>query len=185
MQRLRAWLLMPPLILAIAWGQELIDQLIFAGRWNLPLLPRGPLLGLLTAPFSHGDLAHLLSNSIWFLPLSWLVLLRGRGDYGLVWLLVILGQLPLWLFGRHGVHGLSGVVYGLLGFLLAIGWCERRPLAIGLSLLALIAYGGLLPSLLPFVSPPGISWSGHLAGFLAGVAAASLAATRQQPARPH
>ena len=60
-----------------------------------------------------------------------------------------------------------------------------RSLAIGLSLLALIAYGGLLPSLLPFVSPPGISWSGHLAGFLAGVAAAALAATRQQPARPH
>ena len=45
MQRLRAWLLLPPLILAVAWGQELIDQLLFAGRWNLPLLPRGSQIG--------------------------------------------------------------------------------------------------------------------------------------------
>jgi membrane associated rhomboid family serine protease len=37
---------------------------------------------------------------------------------------------------------------------------------------ALVAYGGLLPTLLPFLSPPGVSWIGHVSGFLGGVLAA-------------
>ena len=54
MQRLMDTLAIPLLPLGLAWGQELLDQLLFGGRWNLPMLPRGPLLGVLTAPFSHG-----------------------------------------------------------------------------------------------------------------------------------
>ena len=47
-------LLIPPLILLIPWLQELVDQLIFGGNWNLPMTPGGSFLGVLTAPFSHG-----------------------------------------------------------------------------------------------------------------------------------
>lgn len=44
--------MLPPLFLAISWGQELIDPIVFGGRFNLPMLPRGPFLGVLTTPFS-------------------------------------------------------------------------------------------------------------------------------------
>jgi membrane associated rhomboid family serine protease len=71
-----------------------------------------------------------------------------------------------------GSHGLSGVVYGLLGYLLVIGWLEKRPLSIVLSLIALVGYGGVLPSLIPLFSPAGVSWIGHLSGFAGGVLAA-------------
>jgi len=165
-------LLLPPLILAVAWGQELIDQLLFGGRWNLPMLPGGPWLGVLTAPFSHGDLQHLLANSLLFLPLSWLVLLRGRRDYLAVWCGVYAAAIPVWLLWPVGSHGLSGVVYGLLGYLLLIGWLEKRPLSIALSALCLVSYGGVLPSLIPLFSPPGVSWIGHASGFAGGVLAA-------------
>jgi membrane associated rhomboid family serine protease len=170
--RLGGNLVIPLALLAVAWGQELVDQLVFGGRWNLPMLPGGSFLGVLTAPFSHSGFQHLIGNSLVFLPLSWLVLLRGRRDYLAVWLGVLLAAIPVWLWWPVGSHGLSGVVYGLLGYLLVIGWLEKRPLSIVLSLIALVAYGGVLPSLLPLFSPAGVSWIGHLSGFAGGVLAA-------------
>jgi membrane associated rhomboid family serine protease len=171
---LRHRLLLPLLILSVAWVQELIDQLFFAGRWNLPLAQGGPIWGILTAPFSHAGFGHLLSNSLWFLPLSWLVLVHGVRAYLLVWAGVFLASVPVWLFWPTASHGLSGVVYGLLGYLLVIGLVERRPLPIALSLLALTVYGGLLPALVPLFSPPGVSWIGHASGFAGGMVASRL-----------
>ena len=78
----------------------------------------------------------------------------------------------VWLLLPVASHGLSGVVYGLLGYLLLIGWLERRPLSVILSLGCLVAYGGLLPALLPFLNPPGVSWIGHISGFVGGLIAA-------------
>jgi membrane associated rhomboid family serine protease len=162
----------PLFILLIPWVQELIDQLFYGGQWNLPMAPGGSFLGVLTAPFSHGGFGHLLANSLTFLPLSWLVLLRGRGDYLAVWLGVYAAAIPVWLLWPVGSHGLSGVVYGLLGYLLLIGWLERRILSLVLSLAVLLTYAGILPSLLPIFSPPGVSWIGHLSGFVGGMLAA-------------
>ncbi len=170
--RLGGRALLPVLLLSVAWGQELIDQLLFGGRWNLPMQPGGSFLAVLTAPFSHGDLGHLLGNSLWFLPLSWLVLLKGRRDYLAVWLGVYAMAIPVWLFWPTGSHGLSGVVFGLVGYLMLIGFLERRPLALGLSVFSLVSYGGFLPALLPLFSPPGVSWIGHVSGFAGGVLAA-------------
>lgn len=170
--RLGANLLIPPLILLIPWGQELIDQLLFAGRWNLPMVPGGSFLGVLTAPFSHAGFGHLLGNSLIFLPLSWLVLIRGRRDYLAVWIGVYAAAIPVWLFWPTASHGLSGVVYGLLGYLLSIGWLEKRPLSMLLSVLCLVSYGGVLPSLIPLFSPAGVSWIGHASGFAGGLLAA-------------
>jgi membrane associated rhomboid family serine protease len=170
--RLGSLLLLPPLILLVPWLQELIDQLLFGGRWNLPMLPGGSFAGVLTAPFSHSGFGHLLANSLLFVPLSWLVLLQGRRHYLAVWLGVYATAIPVWLLWPNGSHGLSGVVYGLLGYLLLIGWLERRPLSLLLSVLCLVSYGGVLPSLLPVFSPPGVSWIGHISGFAGGLLAA-------------
>ena len=176
--RLGTNLLIPPLLLAIAWMQELVDQLLFGGRWNLPMTPGGSWLGVFTAPFSHSGFGHLLANSLMFLPLSWLVLTKGRRDYLLVWLGVYATAIPVWLLWPRASHGLSGVVYGLLGYLLLIGWLEKRPLSVLLSLLALVCFGGVLPTLLPMFSPVGVSWIGHVSGFAGGALAARMAQSR-------
>ena len=170
--RLGTNLLIPPLILLIPLTQELIDQLVFGGGWNLPMTPRGPFLGVLTAPFSHSGFGHLLANSLMFLPLSWLVLAKSRRDYLAVWLAVILTAIPVWWFWPTASHGLSGVVYGLLGYLLVIGWLEKRPFSLLLSLIGLLGFGGVLTSLIPLFSPAGVSWIGHFSGFAGGVLAA-------------
>ena len=174
----RRWLI-PLLLLAIAWGQELIDQVVFRGQWNLPMGPRLPWWGVLSAPFSHSGFAHLISNSVVFLPLSWLVLTRGTRDYAAVWIGVVVVNVPIALFWPAAGHGLSGVVYGLLGYLLIIGWLEKKVLPILLGIVAFWLYGTALIALIPGVSPAGVSWVGHAGGFLGGLLAAL--AVHQEP----
>ena len=169
---MRTRLLLPLLILALAWGKQLIDQLLFAGQWHLQRGPDQPWWGVITAPFSHAGIRHLISNSLAFLPLRWLVLSRGMLDYMSVWLSVLLINIPVVLFWPARSHGLSGVVYGLLGYLLLIGWLERRILSIALGLVAFWLYGSALIALIPGGSPAGVSWIGHSAGFIGGLGAA-------------
>lgn len=106
LSRLKRRALLPLAILAVPWSQELVDQALFGGQWNLPLVHQGPWWGLLTAPFSHSGFGHLISNSLRFLPLSWLVLLKGSRDDGAGWIGVLL-QVPVWLLWPAASHGLS------------------------------------------------------------------------------
>ena len=129
-------LLLPLVLLALAWIQESLDQFLFGGRWALPLVHGGPFWGVLTAPFSHSDWSHLVSNSLWFLPLSYLVLLNGVRAYVAVWIGVYATAALVWLWLPVASHGLSGVVYGLLGYLLLIGWLgggRSACLVVGMS----------------------------------------------------
>ena len=77
MKNLHIKLLLPVLLIGIAWVKEIIDQLFFNGSFNLPVCPGGPLWGIITAPFNHADWGHTIGNTIYFLPLSYLVLLNG------------------------------------------------------------------------------------------------------------
>ena len=161
----------PLLIAAIAWSQEIIDQVFFQGTWNLPMGPGFPLWGVFSAPFSHSGFAHLFDNTLVFLPASWLVLSKGIRDYIVIWSFVIAFEIPVLIFSRSAIHGLSGVIYGLMGYLLLIGILERRPFAIMLSCICILIFGGSLFALIPAFSPAGVSWLGHSSGFSAGLLA--------------
>ncbi len=161
-------------LISIAWIQEIIDQVFFQGNWNFPLIPRGAWWGLFTAPFSHEGYGHLISNSIIFLPLSFLILAKGIEDFIIVWLGVIIMEIPIWLLTSNPVHGLSGVIYGMLGYLILIGIFEKSFVAISLSILCTLIYGNSLFALIPLFSPQGVSWFGHFAGFLGGIISAWL-----------
>lgn len=176
------WSIVLPLALVgTAWLQELTDAALFGGRWNLPLAPGSPWWTLLTAPFSHGGIGHLLTNTLIFLPLSYLVISQGLRAYLWVWAGVILMEIPIWLFWPVGSHGLSGVVYGLLGYLVLIGLIERRLISLLLTVLVISLYGSSLVGLLPWATPPGVSWIGHFSGFIGGVLAALGCARNPEP----
>ncbi len=167
------WIFLPFLLVAIAWLQEFIDQLLFAGNWNLPIGPGLPWWRLFTAPFSHADYGHLIANTVVFLPLSWVVLAKGLRDYIAVLTCVIFMEIPIIIFGASASHGMSGFVYGLLGYLMLIGFLERRILTIMISIFCLLFYGSTLYYLMPGVSPTGVSWIGHISGFVGGLLAAN------------
>jgi len=166
--------------LAVFWVVEIIDVVLpFWGLDQYGIRPRTErgLWGILASPFLHGGFDHLIGNSVPFLILGWLTMFRERWHFALVTVMaMLLGGLGVWTFGATGsVHiGASGVIFGYLGFLLLSGFFERRFGAILVSLGVGVAYGGLVWGVLP--SQPGISWEGHLFGFLAGILAAYVAA---------
>ncbi|MGB3294760.1 MAG: rhomboid family intramembrane serine protease [Phormidesmis sp.] len=168
------------------WAVEIIDWLIFGGELNrFGIRPRmvSGLWGILFAPFLHGNFAHLLANTIPLVTLGWLVMLRETGDWLVVSVIAALcSGLGTWLIGAPGsVHlGASGVVFGYFGFLLLRGYFERSVTAIAFSILVAVLYGGIIWGVLP--NQAGISWEGHLFGFLGGVLAARLLSVpRGQP----
>lgn len=173
---IRRRLILPLLLMGIAWLQELIDAVVFRGRWALPIGQGTAWWSLFTAPFSHSGVGHLLTNTVAFLPLSYLVISQGMRAYVSVWIAVILLEIPIWLFWPSRSHGLSGVVYGLLGYLILLGFIERRLISLMLTMLVLCLYGGALIGLLPWATPAGVSWIGHFSGFVGGSLAAMVLA---------
>jgi membrane associated rhomboid family serine protease len=138
---------------------------------QLAVVPRtaGGLVGILTAPFIHWNLSHLAANVPPFLVLGALVLRRGESQFPEVALTIMLGQgLLLWLFGRKAAHaGMSGVIFGFLGYLLAFAWFTRTPVDLLVAGVVLVFYGSMLAGLAP--ARNGTSWEGHLFGIIAGL----------------
>jgi membrane associated rhomboid family serine protease len=167
-------------LLAFMWAVEVVDFLLpMVDLDPLGIQPRTErgLLGILLSPFLHVGFGHLISNSLPFLLLGGLVMTGGRRQFLLVSLWVtVIGGGGVWLLGGGGtVHlGASLVIFGYLGFLLSHGIVQRNVGGVLLSLGLLIGYEGMLLGVLP--GQPGISWLGHLCGFLAGVAGAFLLA---------
>jgi membrane associated rhomboid family serine protease len=133
------------------------------------------LAGILFWPFLHGNIFHLLANSfaLFFLLLLSLVFFKKLTILALV-IITLVGGGAVWVFaGRDTLHiGASGLIFGLIGFMISGGIFRKKLKALLLSGVVLFLYGGLLLTLL--VRIPGISWHGHLFGFLAGVLAAWL-----------
>jgi len=172
-------------LLALMWGVEIVDHVLpFARLDSLGIRPRSQsgLWGIPLSPFLHFGFAHLVSNSIPFLLLGGLVMTGGLRRFVMlsVWVTVIGGS-GVWLLGAGGtVHaGASLLIFGYLGFLLSRGVAERSVGGVVVSLGILLGYGGMLYGVLP--GQPGISWLGHLSGFLAGVAGAFLLAGNSRP----
>ena len=157
------------------WATFGVNVLLGGALLRFGIVPRTTdgLVGILAAPFLHANVAHLVANTVSFLLFGWLVMLRDRRHFGVVTLFAMLGSgLLSWTLGAPGsVHiGASGVVFGFFGFLLLAGFYARSAGSILLSLAVAVLWGGTVFGVLP--GTPGVSWQGHLGGFLGGVLAA-------------
>jgi membrane associated rhomboid family serine protease len=171
-------------VVALLWAVEIVDQVVFNRSLDrFGIFPRtlSGLRGIVFAPFLHGDFAHLLANTLPLVTLGWLIMLRETGDWLVVTVITALcSGIGTWLIGAPSYHiGASGVLFGYFGFLLLRGYFERSVVAIGFSLLVFFLYGSIIWGVLPGQS--GISWEGHLCGFLGGVLAARLLAKPRRP----
>jgi membrane associated rhomboid family serine protease len=163
-------------ILVLLWVVEIADWVVWHGAFDRFGIQPRTLIGLrniFLAPWVHVGFGHLLANSLPFLFLGWLVSLYGLPEFWRVSLVAALvSGLGVWLLGApHTLHlGLSGVIFGYLGYLLLRGVFERSLQAIVVAILAFLLYGSLLWGLIAW--QPGVSWLGHLFGFLGGALAA-------------
>jgi len=166
--KVHGWLLFGPV--AVMWIVQVVNALTlhsldrFGLRpWSIP-----GLIGIVTMPFLHLGFAHLMANTVLFLVFGALILMHNVRDYVAVWLTTLLvAGVGTWLTGMPGsTHiGASGIVFGFLGYLMLRGFFRRSVWSILLSLVIGVMYGYQLWGVLP---QGGISWQGHLFGFLGG-----------------
>jgi membrane associated rhomboid family serine protease len=161
---------LPIEILAIPWAQFIISQGFFQGRWHLLVIPRqlSGIPGIFLSAFSHGSWAHLIGNTIAFAIFSWLILLKSKKDF---WITFVIGWLgggfADWLLGPQSAHGLSGVIYALFGYLLVIGWLEKRFIPLMVSVFVMVNFSYSIWGLFP--TDARVAWWGHFFGFLLGI----------------
>jgi membrane associated rhomboid family serine protease len=180
---IRTQILILVTLVGLMWGLEILDTFVFRhGLDTLGILPRQPigLRGIVFAPFLHGNFAHLMANTIPFLVLGWLIMADSVANFVTVSIICMLGGgLGTWLFGATALHiGASGIIFGYLGFLLARYYFNRRMSSGIIALFVGLTYGSVLWGVFP--SLPGISWEGHLFGFLSGILAAKLTSDSSQ-----
>ena len=172
--------------LAVLWTIFIVDMALRAildlwiANW-FGLRPRETdgLIGILTSHFLHANLPHIVANSIGLLILGFVSCKYSRSltAVAIVYSMLIAGGLT-WCFGSWShpetVHvGASGVIFGLIGWMVANGLFRREWGAFFLSLVVLLLYGGAIPGVLPSAEAKvaQVSWEMHLGGFIGGVMA--------------
>jgi len=161
-------------IISILWFVHLADIVLPGDLRVYGLQPRSldGLSGIVFYPFLHKDFRHLAGNSgtLFILLIVSLSLNRRMTGFALL-IILFMGGAGVWLFGSPKIHiGASGVIFGLIGFLLFIGIFQKNWKTLVFSIAVFLVYGGALENLL--VIEKGISWSGHFWGFVSGVTAA-------------
>jgi len=160
------------IFVAAIWLVFIIDR--FLPLESFGMIPRSlkGLLGIVTLPFLHANLQHIMANTV---PLAVLLcLLAGfrANSIDIVVLISVLAGILLWCFGQTAIHiGASVLVFGLIGFLVCAGFFEKRLLSALIAIGVAVVYGSTLAyGILPLQR--GVSWDGHLFGAIAGGAVA-------------
>jgi membrane associated rhomboid family serine protease len=164
-------------LLAGLWMLEFLDQLSGNQLDQLGIHARDVdgMPEIFTAPFLHAGWDHLISNSLPFLVLGFLVLLSGLARWFVSSLIIIiLSGMTAWLMTPANtiILGASGLIFGWLTYLLARGIWSRRPAQVAVAVIVLLLYGGLIWGVLPGTA--GVSWQAHLGGAVGGIVAAWL-----------
>ena len=118
------------------------------------LSPRrfGELRDVIPMAFLHHGFEHLASNTVPLLVLGFLAALSGLRRFAAVVLtIMIIGGLGVWLTAtdHSNTVGASGVIFGLLGYLLVRGFVNRSATDIVVGLIVLVVYGSALWGVLP------------------------------------
>lgn len=126
------------------------------------------LLGIITSPFLHANMNHLISNSVPLLILGVGVFyFYNKIAYQVLLVSFIANGLWLWVFGREAYHiGASGLIYSFFSFLFFSGIIRKNINLMAISLFVAFWYGSMIWGIFPQKKP--ISWEGHLMGFIAG-----------------
>ncbi len=158
------------IFIGILWILFFIDFILPVQLNHYGIHPRQVefLPGIVSSIFLHGDLSHLMSNT---LPLL-LAMTALFGNYPTVakkvfFYSLILTGILVWGLARPANHiGASGLINALLAFIFLSGFFRRDIQSIGISLAIAFLYGSLLFGIIP--DKEGISWESHLFGFISG-----------------
>ncbi|TRX48137.1 rhomboid family intramembrane serine protease [Fulvivirga sp. M361] len=171
-KKLKSGLYITLTFVALIWSIKIIEygfSIDLSGYGILPRTLKGS-IGIFTAPLIHGDIFHLLSNTFPLLILG--IAVFYFYDKIASWVIVMIYTMTgfwVWIAARDAYHiGASGLVYGMLTFLLFSGFLRRDRATLSISFMILVLYGGsFFAGILP--GEKHISWESHLMGAIAGI----------------
>lgn len=165
------YIYVPAAFVVIIWVIFGIESLFYINLTQYSVFPGrlSSLSGALFFPLLHGDINHIMSNTIPLLLLgAGLIYFYPKSSTMVLVFSYIIPGVMIWLFARPVYHiGSSGIVYSLAAFIFFSGVIRRDKRAIVLALLVTFIYGGMVWGVLPLER--GISWEGHLFGALTGI----------------
>lgn len=170
-KRLLVSLALPLIFVLLMWVVKSVELFFDLDlyKWGIfPLTAKG-LAGIFFSPFIHGDINHLINNTIPILVLGTTLFYFYREVARIVlFLSVLITGLWVWVFAREAFHiGASGVVYSLAAFLFASGAIRKHPRLMAISLLVAFLYGSMVWGIFPIKER--VSWESHLMGSLSGL----------------
>lgn len=160
----------------IMWAVHLYQYFTETNLAGYGIEPRtwSGLRGIIFGPFLHGDWSHLINNTYPMLFLgTGLFFFYRRSALKVLLFGTLVAGLWVWTGARPSFHiGASGVIYVLASFIFFSGIFTRNRRMIGLSLVTVFLYGGMVWGVFPIEER--ISWESHLFGGVAGLALAAV-----------
>jgi len=163
--------LIPTLYVLLIWFLYVVEILFNFNFNKFGVFPRSleGFRGVFLMHFIHSDTSHLFNNSIpLFVLLTSLFYFYKEVAYKVLCLGGFLLGLLTWIIARDSYHiGASGIVYLLFSFIFFSGIIRKHFRLVALSLVVIFLYGSMIWYVLPIKE--GMSWEGHLSGFLVGL----------------
>ncbi|MCO5268165.1 MAG: rhomboid family intramembrane serine protease [Brumimicrobium sp.] len=167
-------LVYPLLLIFVLWIVFFLDRIFYLDLYRFGVKPYTieGLKGVLFMPFIHSqkDYSHIINNSIpTFILMATLIYFYKEVALKVILSIWLGTGFMLWYIavntGSYHI-GISGIIYGLFGFLFLSGFViHYRPLQ-AISLFVAFVYGSMIWGVLP--TKEAISWEGHLSGLIIG-----------------
>jgi membrane associated rhomboid family serine protease len=178
-------IMVPTILVGAIWFVFLLQNLIvFKECYGIiPLSIRG-LRGVILAPLFHGNLTHILSNTVPLFVLTFFTFqFYGRLAYFVLLNGWIISGFVVWLLPNFSIimnssisscHiGASGIIYVFASFLFFSGIFRQEKTLMAVSLTVGFLYGGMVWGIFPrelfdSYDERHISWESHLSGAVTG-----------------
>ena len=161
-------------VLIPMWGMFVLNKVLLFGLWNaFGIAPRvfdvRSMIGVVASWTMHGDLAHLLGNTLVLLQILFLFGLFENNAYRTIIKLVVASGIMTWLLGSPlSIHiGASGLCFAMLGFMIGGAVFARRW---GYLVACIVMGAGYWLTIKQGLMPQqGISFAAHFGGLCAGL----------------
>ncbi|MGM8886702.1 rhomboid family intramembrane serine protease [Psychrobacter sp. 1U2] len=174
MRRLKQVIGLYAFVLIPMWGMFIINNTVMFGLWNIfGIAPRTldlrSMIGVFASWTMHGNLSHIIGNTLVLLQILFLFGLFENNAYRTTLQLIIASGVMTWLIGSPlSIHiGASGLCFAMLGFMIGGAVFGRRW---GYLLACIIMGAGYWLTIKQGLMPqPGVSFAAHFGGLCAGL----------------